>query len=139
MHRAAPVPDNVSFAAILDRVRILCTVYDPVSGEYRVNNGLFLDSLYSVLAATKKGQVQRAEEPLPLAKLVEEVNQYMAKALQLRNLKETARLTGEEPSQGATGCCPGEWPEGFRVKLVPTKSRGHGRGFYAASLFVMRR
>lgn len=39
----APIPDNVSFSAILDRVRILCTVYDPVSGEYRVNNGLFLE------------------------------------------------------------------------------------------------
>jgi protein SCO1/2 len=39
----APVPDNVSLSAILDRVRILCTVYDPVSGEYRVNNGLFLE------------------------------------------------------------------------------------------------
>ena len=39
----APVADNVDFAAILERVRILCTVYDPVSGEYRVNNGLFLE------------------------------------------------------------------------------------------------
>jgi protein SCO1/2 len=39
----APVPDNVSLSAILDRVRILCTVYDPVTGEYRVNNGLFLE------------------------------------------------------------------------------------------------
>jgi len=39
----APVTENVSFSAILDRVRILCTVYDPVTGEYRVNNGLFLE------------------------------------------------------------------------------------------------
>jgi len=39
----SPVPDNVSLSAILDRVRILCTVYDPVTGEYRVNNGLFLE------------------------------------------------------------------------------------------------
>jgi len=39
----APIADEVSIAAILDRVRILCTVYDPVTGEYRVNNGLFLE------------------------------------------------------------------------------------------------
>jgi protein SCO1/2 len=39
----APVPDNFNLATILDRVRILCTVYDPVTGEYRVNNGLFLE------------------------------------------------------------------------------------------------
>lgn len=39
----APMPENLSLAQILDRVRILCTVYDPVTGEYRVNNGLFLE------------------------------------------------------------------------------------------------
>lgn len=39
----APIPNDVSLSAILDRVRILCTVYDPVTGEYRVNNGLFLE------------------------------------------------------------------------------------------------
>lgn len=40
---AAPEPNNVSLAALIDRVRILCTVYDPVTGEYRVNNGLALE------------------------------------------------------------------------------------------------
>ena len=39
----APIPNNVSISAILERVRILCTVYDPVTGEYRVNNGLALE------------------------------------------------------------------------------------------------
>ena len=38
-----PMPNNVSLAAIIERVRILCTVYDPVTGEYRVNNGLALE------------------------------------------------------------------------------------------------
>ncbi|MBI5923349.1 MAG: SCO family protein [Betaproteobacteria bacterium] len=39
----APVADKTSLAAIIDRVRIICTVYDPVTGEYRVNNGLLLE------------------------------------------------------------------------------------------------
>lgn len=39
----APVADRTSISAIIDRVRILCTVYDPVTGEYRINNGLFLE------------------------------------------------------------------------------------------------
>jgi protein SCO1/2 len=38
----APSPvQNVS--ELLDRVRILCTVYDPVSGSYRLNYGLFIE------------------------------------------------------------------------------------------------
>ena len=41
--RGTPVADRTSISAILDRVRILCTVYDPITGEYRVNNGLFLE------------------------------------------------------------------------------------------------
>jgi protein SCO1/2 len=39
----APVADRASLSSILARVRILCTVYDPVTGEYRLNNGLFLE------------------------------------------------------------------------------------------------
>ena len=39
----APVADRTSLSSILARIRILCTVYDPVTGEYRVNNGLFLE------------------------------------------------------------------------------------------------
>ncbi|MBI3524250.1 MAG: SCO family protein [Betaproteobacteria bacterium] len=39
----APMPNKVSLSAILERVRILCTVYDPVTGEYRVKNGLALE------------------------------------------------------------------------------------------------
>jgi len=39
----APMPNKVSLSAILERVRILCTTYDPVTGEYRVNNGLALE------------------------------------------------------------------------------------------------
>jgi len=39
----APVADKTSISAILNRVRILCTVYDPITGEYRINNALFLE------------------------------------------------------------------------------------------------
>jgi len=39
----APMPNNVDLATIIDRVRILCTVYDPVTGEYRVKSGLGLE------------------------------------------------------------------------------------------------
>lgn len=39
----APIPNNVNLSQIIDRVRILCTVYDPVTGEYRVKNGLWLE------------------------------------------------------------------------------------------------
>lgn len=39
----APMPNSVDIAAIIDRVRIVCTVYDPVTGEYRVKNGLGLE------------------------------------------------------------------------------------------------
>ena len=39
----APMPNIVSISAIIERVRILCTVYDPITGEYRVNNGLALE------------------------------------------------------------------------------------------------
>lgn len=36
----APVQD---LAGLLERVRILCTVYDPLSGKYRLNYGLFIE------------------------------------------------------------------------------------------------
>lgn len=47
----APVQD---LAGILERVRILCTVYDPRAGKYRLNYGLFIEILVgiSVLGAT---------------------------------------------------------------------------------------
>jgi len=39
----APVTEVRSLAAILDQVRILCSVYDPRSGKYRVSYGLVLE------------------------------------------------------------------------------------------------
>jgi protein SCO1 len=39
----APVADATSLAAILDQVRILCSVYDPRTGKYRVSYGLVFE------------------------------------------------------------------------------------------------
>jgi protein SCO1/2 len=42
---AAPTLD-----AVVDRVRLLCTVYDPVTGKYRLDYALFFEVLAGVLA-----------------------------------------------------------------------------------------
>lgn len=39
----APVSQTVRIADLINRVRILCTVYDPVSGTYRVQYGLLIE------------------------------------------------------------------------------------------------
>ncbi len=39
----APVQSVTSLAEVIQRVRILCTVYDPKTGEYRYDYGLFLE------------------------------------------------------------------------------------------------
>ncbi len=43
-----------SLSGLLDKVRILCTVYDPRAGKYRLNYGLFIEIFagLSVLGAT---------------------------------------------------------------------------------------
>jgi protein SCO1/2 len=38
-----PIADVVSLSAILDQVRILCSVYDPRTGKYRVSYGIVLE------------------------------------------------------------------------------------------------
>jgi protein SCO1/2 len=39
----APVADDTSLAAIVERVRILCSVYDPRTGKYQVRYGLVFE------------------------------------------------------------------------------------------------
>ena len=39
----APVADTTALSSIIERVRILCSVYDPVTGTYRVSYGLVLE------------------------------------------------------------------------------------------------
>ena len=41
--RDAPMPAGLPIAELVERVRILCTVYDPVTGKYRYNYGLILE------------------------------------------------------------------------------------------------
>ncbi len=41
--RDAPMPAGLPIAELVERVRILCTVYDPVTGNYRYNYGLILE------------------------------------------------------------------------------------------------
>lgn len=43
MLRDAPMPPGMPLAELVERVRILCTVYDPVTGKYRTNYGLLIE------------------------------------------------------------------------------------------------
>ena len=44
MITGAPIPpQNGALAEIADRIRILCSVYDPISGKYRTNYALYFD------------------------------------------------------------------------------------------------
>jgi len=50
----ATSPPQVTLAGVLERVRILCTVYDPRAGKYRLNYGLLIEILagLSILGGT---------------------------------------------------------------------------------------
>ena len=41
--RNAPVPQNAGIDDVIDRIRIICTVYDPTTGKYRYDYGLILE------------------------------------------------------------------------------------------------
>jgi protein SCO1 len=41
--RGAPMPRQLSVAELIERVRIICTVYDPDTGTYRYNYGLIIE------------------------------------------------------------------------------------------------
>ena len=43
MLRNAPMPVGMPLADLIERVRILCTVYDPETGTYRYDYGLFIE------------------------------------------------------------------------------------------------
>ena len=40
---SAPVPQQIMLDDVIDRIRILCTVYDPKTGTYRVQYGLLIE------------------------------------------------------------------------------------------------
>ena len=41
--RGAPMPRQLNIAELIERVRIICTVYDPNTGTYRYNYGLIIE------------------------------------------------------------------------------------------------
>lgn len=41
--RGAPIPQTLRLGDVVDRIRILCTVYDPTTGSYRYDYGLILE------------------------------------------------------------------------------------------------
>lgn len=41
--RGAPLPQSLSLSEVINRVRLICTVYDPVTGKYRYDYGLLLE------------------------------------------------------------------------------------------------
>lgn len=41
--RGAPLPQSFNLDELIERVRILCTVYDPKTGQYRYDYGLLLE------------------------------------------------------------------------------------------------
>ena len=41
--RGEPIQNNLSLSELINRVRIICTVYDPTTGTYRYDYGLFLE------------------------------------------------------------------------------------------------
>ncbi|MCP5264008.1 MAG: SCO family protein [Rhodoferax sp.] len=43
MLRDAPMPESMQLADLIERVRILCTVYDPETGTYRYDYALFIE------------------------------------------------------------------------------------------------
>jgi protein SCO1/2 len=43
MLAGSPLPPQSQLSDLIDRVRILCTVYDPKTGTYRVDYGLFIE------------------------------------------------------------------------------------------------
>jgi hypothetical protein len=66
-----------------------------------LNNGVFQDSLFEILSQGVPGGMQKAEDPIPVAQLVERVNQRMKEMLDKEQKVQTSRLTGEEPAAGA--------------------------------------
>jgi hypothetical protein len=64
-------------------------------------NGLFLEKLYEVLEKGLEGKIQRPADPLPLAELVEAVNQRMKATLEPMKKTQTSRLAGQEAEGGA--------------------------------------
>jgi hypothetical protein len=63
--------------------------------------GIFLESLAEAMQKGGAGKIQRVDEPIPLERYVERVNQIMKNDLSKRKLEQVSRLTGKEADSGA--------------------------------------
>lgn len=50
-----PKPGGHLFAGLFDRVRLFCTVYDPVTGRYEIDNSLFFQTLVGLIVVLSIG------------------------------------------------------------------------------------
>ena len=50
VRRGDAIYGTTSAGGLLDRVRLLCTVYDPLSGKYRLDYALFIEMLAGLIA-----------------------------------------------------------------------------------------
>jgi hypothetical protein len=66
--------------------------------------GVFLDAWYQVLGDRQNwsSKIQKIDDPLPLDRLVQLVNERMKKELAPHKLEQTCRLTGKEADAGLT-------------------------------------
>lgn len=61
-----------------------------------LQNGVFLEALQEVVAQGIEGSVQKPEDPIPVAALVDRVNVRMKQLLDPLGKKQVSRLTGQE-------------------------------------------
>jgi hypothetical protein len=89
-------------------------VAEQQSLEYE-NTGVFLEGLYRLSARGIDGMSQRRDGSIPIERLVEPVNKWMADKLGPYKKTQTSRLVGKEPEEGA----PYDPAEPLPGKVVP--------------------
>ncbi len=81
--------------------------------------GIFLDSLQEALHQDASARNQTPEEPLPLERYVEQVNELMKNDLSKRKLEQVSRLSGKEPDGGAAYDPKEPLPPEAKTALAP--------------------
>jgi hypothetical protein len=76
--------------------------------EFRINNSVFMDCLYRVADSGLDEVTQHPDEPIPVTRFVEQVNDLMKKELDPLKLVQTSRLAGSIRRDGAP-YNPNEW------------------------------
>ncbi len=67
--------------------------------DFKINGGVFMDSLYQVADRGLEGVIQKHDDPIPVDKFVEQVNALMKKELEPLKLTQTSRLSGTLPEK----------------------------------------